>query len=82
MERFCAVFDRNASVRRYPWYVCRNVEILRVAEFSGRLDNPEEKPEESNNLAEDQALIRKAGSEGMVLLKNNEVLPLQKEKIK
>ena len=56
--------------------------ILRVAEFSGRLDNPEEKPEESNNLEEDQALIRKAGSEGMVLLKNNEVLPLLKEKIK
>ena len=24
--------------------------ILRVAEFTGRLDKPEEKPEESNNL--------------------------------
>ena len=56
--------------------------ILRVAEFTGRLDKPEEKPEESNNLKEDQVLIRKAGSEGMVLLKNNKVLPLQKEKIK
>ena len=56
--------------------------ILRVAEFTGRLDKPEEKPEESNNLKEDQALIRKAGSEGMVLLKNNQVLPLQKDKIK
>tara|TARA_Y100000766_G_C18914494_1_gene610276 strand:+ start:1892 stop:4327 length:2436 start_codon:yes stop_codon:yes gene_type:complete len=56
--------------------------ILRVAEFTGRLDKPEEKPEESNNLKDDQALIRKAGSEGMVLLKNNKVLPLQKEKIK
>ena len=56
--------------------------ILRVAEFTGRLDKPEEKPEESNNLKEDQALIRKAGSEGMVLLKNTHVLPLQKEKIK
>ena len=56
--------------------------ILRVAEFTGRLDKPMEKPEESNNLKEDQALIRKAGSEGMVLLKNNKVLPLQKEKIK
>ena len=56
--------------------------ILRVADFTGRLDKPEEKPEESNNLKEDQALIRKAGSEGMVLLKNNQVLPLQKEKIK
>ena len=56
--------------------------ILRVADFTGRLDKPEEKPEESNNLKEDQALIRKAGSEGMVLLKNTHVLPLQKEKIK
>ena len=56
--------------------------ILRVADFTGRLDKPEEKPEKSNNLKEDQALIRKAGSEGMVLLKNNHVLPLQKEKIK
>ena len=53
--------------------------ILRVADFTGRLDKLEEKPEESNNLKEDRALIRKAGSEGMVLLKNNQVLPLQKE---
>ena len=56
--------------------------ILRVADFTGRLDNPEEKPEESNNLVEDRVLIRKAGSEGMVLLKNEDVLPLNKEKIK
>ena len=56
--------------------------ILRVADFTGRLDNPEEKPEESNNLVEDRVLIRKAGSEGMVLLKNEDVLPFNKEKIK
>ena len=56
--------------------------ILRVAEFTGRLDKLDEIPEESNDLEEDRILIRKAGSEGMVLLKNDGVLPLQKDKIK
>ena len=56
--------------------------ILRVADFTGRLDNPIEKPEESNDLEEDRVLIRKAGSEGMVLLKNEDVLPFNQEKIK
>ena len=56
--------------------------ILRVADFTGRLDDPSEKPEESNNLEEDRILIRKAGSEGMVLLKNDNVLPFKKESIK
>ena len=56
--------------------------ILRVADFTGRLDDPNEKPEESNNLEEDRALIRKAGSEGMVLLKNEGVLPFKKDKLK
>jgi beta-glucosidase len=56
--------------------------ILRVAEFTGRLDNPIEKPEESNDLEEDRLLIRKAGSEGMVLLKNEKVLPFNKQNIK
>ena len=53
--------------------------ILRVAEFTGRLDNPIERPEESNDLEEDRLLIRKAGSEGMVLLKNEKVLPFKKQ---
>ena len=48
--------------------------ILRIADFTGRLDNPQENPEESNNLEKDRILIRKAGSEGMVLLKNNEII--------
>ena len=56
--------------------------ILRVAEFTGRLDKPEEKPEESNNLEEDRILIRQAGAEGRVLLKNDGVLPLKPQAIK
>ena len=56
--------------------------ILRVAEFTGRLDNPEEQPERTNDLEEDHALIRRSGSEGMVLLKNNSLLPLKVEKLK
>ena len=56
--------------------------ILRVAEFTGRLDNPEENSEQSNDLEQDRTLIRKIGAEGMVLLKNQDVLPLKKEKLK
>ena len=55
--------------------------ILRIADFTGRLDNPEERKEEGNDLESDRLLIRKTGSEGMVLLKNNDVLPLEKSKI-
>ena len=56
--------------------------ILRIADFTGRLDNPEEKPEKSIDLEDDRLLIRKTGSEGMVLLKNQNILPLDRSKIK
>jgi beta-glucosidase len=56
--------------------------ILRVANFTGRLDDPTENPEQSNDLEEDRLLIRTAGSEGMVLLKNDQVLPFKKETLK
>ncbi len=56
--------------------------ILRIAEFTGRLDNPEEKPEESNDLEEDRILIKKAASDAMVLLKNDNVLPFNKSELK
>ena len=56
--------------------------ILRVADFTGRLDDPTESPEQSNDLEEDRLLIRTAGSEGMVLLRNDQVLPFKKETVK
>ena len=56
--------------------------ILRIAEFTGRLDKPDEKPEESINLEEDRILIREVASQSMVLLKNENILPFQKSKIK
>ena len=56
--------------------------ILRVAEFTGRLQNPEEKPEESNDLKEDRELIKQVAADSMVLLKNDGVLPFNKSEIK
>ena len=55
--------------------------ILTVADFTGRLDSVEEKPETSSNLESDRTLIRQAANEGMVLLKNEDVLPLNEEKL-
>ena len=56
--------------------------ILKIAEFSGRLDSPNEKPEQSNDLENDRKLIRQAAGESIVLLKNNNLLPLDKKQIK
>tara|TARA_B100001123_G_scaffold433156_1_gene557320 strand:+ start:1110 stop:3557 length:2448 start_codon:yes stop_codon:yes gene_type:complete len=56
--------------------------LLRVADFTGRLDNPEEKEETSQDLEADRLLIRKTAADSMVLLKNENLLPLNKSKIK
>ena len=52
------------------------VRLLRLFERTGALDTLEEKPERADNRPEHQALIRRAGAEAMVLLKNDGVLPL------
>ena len=52
--------------------------ILSVGEFSGRFDDSVHKNEEAINLESHQKLLRKAASDGMVLLKNEGLLPLKK----
>ena len=53
--------------------------ILNIASFSKRFENPTNKPEESNDSAEHRKLLKKAAASGMVLLKNNDLLPLKSD---
>ena len=55
----------------------RVLNVLRLMERTGALDDHGEFVERADDRAEHRALIRRAGAEGAVLLKNaNEVLPL------
>ena len=56
--------------------------ILRVTFWSGRMDDPEEKEERSEDRPEHRALARRAAAEAMVLVKNERLLPLHKSTIK
>ena len=53
--------------------------ILNIANFSKRFENPTNKPEESNDSADHRKLLQKAAADGMVLLKNNDLLPLKSD---
>ena len=53
--------------------------ILNIANFSKRFENPTNKPEESNDSAEHRKLLKKAAAAGMVLLKNNDLLPFKSD---
>ena len=53
--------------------------ILNIASFSKRFENPTNKPEESNDSAEHRKLLKKAAAAGMVLLKNNDLLPFKSD---
>jgi beta-glucosidase len=50
--------------------------VLHLAERAGRLDDDEEPPERSVDTPELRALTRRAAVEGMVLLRNDGLLPL------
>ena len=55
--------------------------ILSMASFTERFKHPENKAEKENNRSSHQKLLKKVACEGMVLLRNESFLPLDKEKI-
>lgn len=54
----------------------RVAAVLELAERTGRLGTTDLDPEQSLDLAEDRALARRVATDGMVLLRNDDVLPL------
>ncbi len=56
--------------------------ILRTATRVGAFDSPQLPAEQAIDRPEHRALIRQAAGEGMVLLKNNAVLPLNPAKVR
>jgi beta-glucosidase len=58
-------------------------KILELAVKAGKFENPEEHPEQAIDKEEHRQLIRQAGAESLVLLKNdNNTLPLDASKLK
>ena len=55
--------------------------ILSTMKFTGRFSSPKNKSEKEKNRKSHKKLLRNCASEGMVLLKNENLLPLKKKKI-
>ena len=53
--------------------------ILNVASFCKRFENPIRKPERDNDSKLKRKLLKDAAQEGMVLLKNDDILPIKKD---
>jgi beta-glucosidase len=56
--------------------------ILDVMVRAGKFEHPEEAPEEAIDLPEHRDLARRTAEEGMVLIRNEGILPLQKAELK
>lgn len=56
--------------------------LLRVIEWSGRFEDQQEKPEQGLDKPEHRLIAYQAAAEGMVLVKNNGILPLQNDAIR
>ena len=56
--------------------------LLKLFERVGAFENPDIPEEKADDKPEHRALIRRAGAEGAVLLKNSGVLPLDKDALK
>jgi beta-glucosidase len=58
------------------------LRLLHLIQKAGLFEHPQEREERAVDRPEHRALIREAGSEGIVLLKNeHDLLPLQREKL-
>ncbi|PSN69431.1 hypothetical protein BS50DRAFT_550276 [Corynespora cassiicola Philippines] len=74
-----ALDNNDISMTTLDARVLANLKLL---ERSGAFEDPTIPPERADDLPEHRALIRRAGAEGAVLLKNeNNTLPLDKSKL-
>ena len=72
-----AIKDKKVSEKNIDEKIER---ILRVAKFTNRF-NKKRKKEKSTNKKSHRELIKKTAIEGMVLLKNENILPMSKKKL-
>jgi len=56
--------------------------LLRVTVLSGRMDHPDEVEEQAIDRPEHRALARRVAAEGMVLIKNEDILPFDEAALK